>query len=720
MYDKFYQFRSDPFRLSPDHAFCYRHPSYAKGRAYMEYALDAAEGFVVVTGMPGMGKTTLINDLLANSSLSKYLAASIVTTRLDADDLLRSIAYEFSLNVQDADKATIIQKLKRLFVLSTRNARPPLLIVDEAQNLTLGALEELRLLTNMQYEGLPLLQIFLLGQDELREKLLDPKLEQLRQRISAATQLEPLTEEHTGSYIVHRLRVVGWNNRPRISLGAVSVLHQTCQGVPRRINQFCSRLFLLGAAEERDRLTTADARQVALELADEGLTPPAAELPPDDPPSDDTADLGEELFRDPEPVEAPKSTDRLDPGISDIGELSLSDKQLGLGEPESLGSRKSASRPSIENPSRVETAQWALQDPAGLSGTEENGRGSGSASDRPPEIAAFLRESAANDNQASPSSRPSHAAYTRRPPLDEFPDDDDFYDDDDPPERGSTIVRWILVLLLLGGGVLLFLDWRTELKAWFAEHSVDVMTQLQSIRGSADVADRRPDRPLVGAGDLDRADPVSNPRPKASGFSDPTGRDQPSAPALRGDTDVVTTPGVAGDRTASLSRANPTDEPAAARVIGRDSIDSPDRAEDIRAISRVPAQAAEAQSTRPREGSRVSERLPLVVEEVVFAFDSTRLDGGAILMLDRVVGNLRRGDSDRVLLVGHADNTGPAAYNRQLSTQRARAVAEYLQDQGIESRRLKIVDPGDTGPFEDQIPVPESKRSVQVVIVGRR
>jgi type II secretory pathway predicted ATPase ExeA len=272
MYQTYYRLRADPFRLSPDHAFCYRYPSFAKGRAYMQYALQAAEGFVVVTGAPGMGKTTLINDLLADYGTSDYLVARLVNTMLEANDILRSTAYEFGLNVEGVDNATVVQHLKQLFTRSYQNGRPPLLVVDEAQNLSLDALEELRLLTNLQIEGRPLLQIFLVGQEGLRDKLADPRLEQLRQRVTAAAHLHPLTQEQTAAYILHRLKVVGWDNFPRIKASVLPVIEAACQGVPRRINQFCSRLLLHGAVEEKSVLNAQDATAVFNELSDERLS----------------------------------------------------------------------------------------------------------------------------------------------------------------------------------------------------------------------------------------------------------------------------------------------------------------------------------------------------------------------------------------------------------------------------------------------------------------
>jgi type II secretory pathway predicted ATPase ExeA len=283
MYQQYYGLSGDPFRLSPDHAFCYRHPSFAKGRAYMQYALQAAEGFVVITGAPGMGKTTLISDLLADYGPSDYLVAMLVNTMLKANDILRSTAYEFGIDVQGLDTATVLQRLKQLFVQSHAAGRPPLLVVDEAQNLSLDALEELRLLTNLQSQGKPLLQIFLVGQEGLRDKLQDPKLEQLRQRVTAAAHLYPLSQEQTAAYVIHRLRVVGWDNNPRIRASVLPVIEAACQGVPRRINQFCSRLLLHGAVEEKSVLNADDANMVFQELAEERLSrvPAATSSRPD-------------------------------------------------------------------------------------------------------------------------------------------------------------------------------------------------------------------------------------------------------------------------------------------------------------------------------------------------------------------------------------------------------------------------------------------------------
>lgn len=238
----------------------------------MQYALQAAEGFVVITGSPGMGKTTLINDLLADYGPSEYMVATLVNTMLEANEVLRSAAYEFGLNVENMDTATVLQRLKQRFAQAHSDGCPPLLVVDEAQNLTLNALEELRMLTNLQVNGKPLLQIFLVGQEELREKLQDPNLEQLRQRVTAAAHLRSLDQHQMGAYIVHRLKIVGWNGVPRLNSNIMPIIEAACEGVPRRINQFCSRLLLHGAVEQKSELDAEDARLVFAELSEERLS----------------------------------------------------------------------------------------------------------------------------------------------------------------------------------------------------------------------------------------------------------------------------------------------------------------------------------------------------------------------------------------------------------------------------------------------------------------
>jgi putative secretion ATPase (PEP-CTERM system associated) len=272
MYERFFNLTAEPFRLSPDHHFCYNHTQYAKAKAYMAYAFMRAEGFVMVTGKPGTGKTTLIGDLVESLAGEDVVVANLVSTQLAADDLVRMVAFAFGVDAQEMDKSTILQQLTTRFLTLYRESGRALLIVDEAQDLTASAMEELRLLTNLQQDGKPLLQIFLLGQPELRDLIHDQRMEQVHQRIIAASHLQALKEDETRAYVEHRLKVVGWANDPAISAAVFPIIYLFSEGVPRRINLICSRLFLHCCVELRHQITVADARTVVEELQEEQLS----------------------------------------------------------------------------------------------------------------------------------------------------------------------------------------------------------------------------------------------------------------------------------------------------------------------------------------------------------------------------------------------------------------------------------------------------------------
>ena len=274
MHLTYYNLSADPFRLSPDPRFCFPHRTYRKAMTYMRHALLRAEGFFIITGQPGMGKTTLINDLLRSLRPGELSVARLVSTQLQADDLLRLVAYELNLAPTGMDKATMLNQVTNFLGQQHREGRRTLLVVDEAQDVSGEALEELRLLTNIQIDGHQLLQIFLVGQEELRDVVSDPSLVQLHQRVIAATHLDPLDVTETRDYVKHRLRRVGWEGSPLISNQAYAMIHRFSRGIPRQVNQICSRLLLHGSLEERDRLGLEDIKIVIEELHGEMLLPP--------------------------------------------------------------------------------------------------------------------------------------------------------------------------------------------------------------------------------------------------------------------------------------------------------------------------------------------------------------------------------------------------------------------------------------------------------------
>ena len=272
MYEQFFNLVSEPFRLTPDPQFCYAHNSYKKAQAYLMYALKRAEGFVMVTGRPGTGKTTLVRDLIAKLPADRINVAMLVSTQLEATDLLHMVANSFGIQPQGKSKSDLLLRLELQFLNWLYQGQRALLIIDEAQDLLPSAMEELRLLTNIQFDNQPLLQIFLLGQEEFRDMIQQKSMEQVHQRIVAACHLQLLSEEETKAYIKHRLLKAGWQYDPAISEPVYKAIHTFSAGIPRRINMICSRLLLHACVEELHKIGIADAQEVMQEIKQEQLT----------------------------------------------------------------------------------------------------------------------------------------------------------------------------------------------------------------------------------------------------------------------------------------------------------------------------------------------------------------------------------------------------------------------------------------------------------------
>ncbi|TCO83177.1 putative secretion ATPase (PEP-CTERM system associated) [Plasticicumulans lactativorans] len=250
MYTHYYGFSAKPFQLSPDPRFFFGSSGHKRALAYLRYGISQGEGFIVITGGIGTGKTTLVRSLFAELDPSSVVAAQLVTTQLEADDLLRMVVASFGLAHESVSKASLLKYFEDFLRSCAREGRRVLLVVDEAQNLPPRSLEELRMLSNFQISEKPLLQSFLLGQEEFRQTLGGPGMEQLRQRVIASCHLNPLSEAETREYIEHRLRCVGWSGQPHFTDGAYAAIHRSAQGVPRRINVFCDRVLLHGFLEE--------------------------------------------------------------------------------------------------------------------------------------------------------------------------------------------------------------------------------------------------------------------------------------------------------------------------------------------------------------------------------------------------------------------------------------------------------------------------------------
>jgi len=273
VYRSYYGLSGEPFRLGPDYRFSLHHPSYANAKAYLVYAIYQGEGFIAITGAPGTGKTTLISEILAGLDRHKIEVATLTSTQLESRDLLQMVASSFGLHPDKVEKPDLLMEIESFLVSRVRSGHRAILIVDEAQGLSPGALEELRLLANLQYQYQLLLQICLVGQDSLLKLIRTPGMEHLQQRLVAAAALEPLTLDETVDYIEHRLGRVGWKGDPSIDEAALRLVYQYSGGVPRRINLIANRLFLYGGMQQKHQMNGDDARAVIDGLIEEFLLP---------------------------------------------------------------------------------------------------------------------------------------------------------------------------------------------------------------------------------------------------------------------------------------------------------------------------------------------------------------------------------------------------------------------------------------------------------------
>lgn len=265
MHIDYYGFREHPFQMTPDAKLFYASSVHSRAYAHLMYGLAQREGFVVVTGEVGAGKTTLIERLCAELDPDGFAVARVMTTQVSGDDLLRLIADGFGASAE-GDKAAVLRGvIARLKAAERRH----LLIVDEAQALPMAALEELRMLSNVTDGNRALLQTILMGQPQLRQLMASPDLDQLRQRVLASFHLSGLTREETHAYVEHRMRAVGWEGTPSWEGGALDLVHHFSGGIPRRINRLCSRLLLGGALEHSRELTAPMVEATALELEED-------------------------------------------------------------------------------------------------------------------------------------------------------------------------------------------------------------------------------------------------------------------------------------------------------------------------------------------------------------------------------------------------------------------------------------------------------------------
>ena len=273
MYKEYYKLSNNPFQMTPDPKIFFASKGHKRALSYLQYGLSQGEGFIVITGDIGTGKTTIVKNLIAGLDKQTYIAKQLVTTNLEEHDLMEMICESFELISKGLTKAALLNQFKAFLNSAHRLGRRVVLVVDEVQNLPPKTVEELRMLSNFQVDNKPLIQSFLVGQKEFIKTLQDVSMEQLRQRVIASCHLGPLRDEETMRYINYRLKEAGWAGGELFERSALMLIHELTEGVPRRINVFCDRILLFGYLEEISFFTTEHVQTVADELEEEITSP---------------------------------------------------------------------------------------------------------------------------------------------------------------------------------------------------------------------------------------------------------------------------------------------------------------------------------------------------------------------------------------------------------------------------------------------------------------
>ncbi|HUC73821.1 MAG TPA: AAA family ATPase, partial [Vicinamibacterales bacterium] len=266
MYERFYNLRERPFSLTPDPDYLYPSRAHSEALAHLRCGIEGQAGFVVITGEIGSGKTTLLQTVLRGLDRQTSVAR-LVNTMLNARELIEAIMLDFGIDPGDGrSKPLLLRDLAGFLVDQRVSGRLALLVIDEAQNLSTSALEEIRMLSNLETEKSKLLQIVLVGQPNLRDLLARPELEQLRQRITVSYHLLPLGADETAAYVNHRLKRAAIGTPLQFSDDVSAIVHEHSQGVPRTINVIADAILLFGYGEDKRVIDIELTRQVVQEL----------------------------------------------------------------------------------------------------------------------------------------------------------------------------------------------------------------------------------------------------------------------------------------------------------------------------------------------------------------------------------------------------------------------------------------------------------------------
>ncbi len=255
-----------PFNITPNPDFLFRSPTHEDALQHLRYGIIERKGFIVLTGEVGCGKTTLSRSILAELDGDTYDTALLLNTRLSETQLVRAILNELGIQTRARSKSDLIDILYQTLLERIQAGRQIVVMIDEAQNLPFEVLEQVRLLSNLEADDQKLMQIILIGQPELDEKLQEKRLRQLRQRILVYYKLRPLSRDETARYIDHRLTLSGASGRPLLTPRAVRLIHKRSRGIPRLINNLCDKSFLAAFVREKDLVCVRDVRRAHREL----------------------------------------------------------------------------------------------------------------------------------------------------------------------------------------------------------------------------------------------------------------------------------------------------------------------------------------------------------------------------------------------------------------------------------------------------------------------
>ena len=265
MYKSFYKLESNPFGTSPDPRFLYMMPHTREALACLEYGISARKGFIVLTGEVGTGKTTLLRRALASFDQTRVYTSFVFNPLLDPLDFLEFVLSDFGITIRNRTKSGMLIQLNQWLIERYRHGETCVIVVDEAQNLSSELLEEIRLLTNLETSSEKLVQIVLSGQPEFEEKLRQPALRQLRQRIALWSRTQAITPAQTSAYITQRLLIAG-TRQPLFTPEAIQAIHRASRGIPRIINLICEHALIVGYVEQLPELSAAVILAVAKEL----------------------------------------------------------------------------------------------------------------------------------------------------------------------------------------------------------------------------------------------------------------------------------------------------------------------------------------------------------------------------------------------------------------------------------------------------------------------